>query len=138
MPFLELADYDKQIKDASLDQVKGSEGNRSASELAAQAEMESYLNQRFNVGNIFNKTGAARNPLIVMYMIDIALYHLHSRVTPRMIPQIRIDRYDSAIEWLKMVAKGTISPDLPKKADAEGETVIPSRFGSNDKLSHQW
>lgn len=138
MPFLELADYDKQIKDASLDQVKGSEGNRTASELAAQEEMESYLNQRFNVANIFNKTGDARNPLVVMYMIDISLYHMHSRVTPRNIPEIRIDRYDSAIKWLDKVNKGALTPDLPKKADADGETVIRSRMGSNTKLNHQW
>lgn len=139
MPFLTTADYDTLIKDVTLAQVTGgSAAVQLQSELAAQQEMESYLNQRYRVAQIFAQTGTSRSPLIVMYMLDIALYHMHSRITPRNIPEIRVDRYDSAIAWLKMVSKGDITPDLPRISDEDGEKVARTRFDSNTKLSHQW
>ncbi len=139
MSFLTDTDYDTLIKDVNLAQVTGGiAAIRTQSELVAQQEIESYLNQRFQVSQIFNKTGTSRSAIIVMYMLDIALYHMHSRVTPRNIPQIRIDRYDSAIAWLKMASKGSITPDLPRISDESGEDVARSRFESNPKMKHQW
>ncbi|MDN4015177.1 DUF1320 family protein, partial [Chryseobacterium gambrini] len=90
-------------------------------ELAAQAEMESYLRQRYNVAAIFSAAGADRNALIIMYMVDIAIYHLHANAAADVIPELRIMRYNAAKDWLKAVAKGDISPDLPEKPD-EGES----------------
>lgn len=139
MAFLTDSDYDTLIKDVNLAQVTGGVAAiRTQSELVAQQEIESYLNQRFSVAQVFNKTGNGRSAIIVMYMLDIALYHMHSRVTPRNIPQIRIDRYDSAIAWLKMASKGSITPDLPRITDDSGEDVSRSAFAGNPKLSHQW
>lgn len=50
-----------------------------------------------------------RNPLLVMYACDIALYHLHGRISPRQIPDLRISRYERAIEWLEDVRKGNVN-----------------------------
>ena len=74
--------------------------------------------------------GDNRNPQMVMYMIDITLYHLHSRIAPRNIPQLRIDRYDAAISWLKMAMKGSITAALPTKQPPQGARI---RAGSNIK-----
>ena len=62
-----------------------------------------------------------RNPKIVQVAIDILLYHLHSRISPRNIPDLRRLRYDGddpaqrggAIGYLKQVQKGVITPNLP-------------------------
>ena len=62
-----------------------------------------------------------RNPKIVQVVIDILLYHLHSRISPRNIPDHRRLRYDGddpaqrggAIGYLKQVQKGIITPNLP-------------------------
>jgi len=62
-----------------------------------------------------------RNPKIVQVVIDILLYHLHSRISPRNIPVHRRLRYDGddpaqrggAIGYLKQVQKGVITPNLP-------------------------
>lgn len=66
--------------------------------------------------------GDNRNALLVTFMIDISLYHLHSRINPRNIPELRMIRYDGngqnqtggAIGWLKRVASGDINADLPE------------------------
>jgi hypothetical protein len=85
-------------------------------------------------GNIANPLcfaqGDNRSQQMVMYMIDITLYHLHSRIAPRNIPQLRIDRYENAVNWLKMVMKGSVSAALPKRQPVRGARI---RAGSNIK-----
>lgn len=137
--FLQEEDYKVQIRDFELDElVDYTDNTRLKSELAAQEEMESYLRDRYNTGQIFAQTGTERNPLIVMYMIDIALYHLFSNITPRNIPQIRIDRYDAAIRWLDKVAQGRINPNLPLNNNEGGDPVGTSIFGSEPQNGHNW
>ena len=78
-------------------------------------------------GNAFVK-GDNRNQQMVTYMTDVALYHLHSRIAPRNIPDLRVKRYDDAIAWLKQCAKGDdITANLPKIQPTQG---MRNRYGS--------
>jgi len=80
--------------------------------------------------------GDNRNQQIKTYMIDITLYHLHSRINPRNVPDFRIARRDDAIGWLKMISKGQITADLPVYTDTDkGQNTI---YGSNEKLTHSY
>jgi len=76
-----------------------------------------------------------RDRLLVMILIDIALYHLHAAVNPRAISDIRVKRYNDAIAWLKKVAKGELIPDLPAVAT---EDITTLNYGSRDKTSDRW
>lgn len=140
MPFLIFEDYKTLIKDDVLQAVMDNDKTIVLEvEQMAQAEMESYLNQRYDVANIFNKIGNSRQPLILMYMIDIVLYHVHARINPKFIPEIRKDRYDIAISWLNKVARGDINPDLPKIENSESPLAgLGQRWGSNSKFNHQY
>jgi hypothetical protein len=72
--------------------------------------------------------GDNRNPQMVNYMVDVVLYHIHSRIAPRNIPDLRVKRYDDAIGWLKSCAKGDwITASLPKIQPKSG---MRSRWGS--------
>ena len=74
-----------------------------------------------------------RNTKIVQVTIDILLYHMHSRISPRNIPTLRRVRYDGddpaqrggAIGYLKQVQKGTITPNLPvtDNSDQSGHRI---------------
>lgn len=93
-------------------------------ELSSIKEMESYLSMRYNVGLIFTPLPVpndpfveTRNRLIVMYLVDIMVYHITARIIPKQVPEIRGIRYEAAINWLKMVSKGQLNPDLPVKQD---------------------
>jgi hypothetical protein len=68
-----------------------------------------------------------RDQQMVMYFTDITLYHLHARIAPRNIPELRINRYQAAIDWLKMAAKGDITPNLPVLQPKQGGRI---RYGS--------
>ena len=66
--------------------------------------MRGYLSARYDADTIFKAEGTARNELVLMMAVDIAVYHLFSIHNPQKMSQIRKDRYDRAMEWLKQVA----------------------------------
>ena len=71
-----------------------------------------------------------RNQKLVQVVVDVFLYHLHTRLNPRNIPMHRKIRYDGdgdvdkamgATKWLLMTQKGTITPALTPALDEAGE-----------------
>ena len=134
--FLTDEDYDAQIRNEVMAVVSSSAITRQKAELMAQSQMEESLNGRYKVGEIFSATGEDRNPIVMMYMIDLTLYHLHSKSATRMIPKIRLDRFDAAKEWLKLVRGGDLNPDLPLLDEDTAKYFI--RLGCNKKRSSDW
>lgn len=59
--------------------------------------------------------GDNRSAQLVHKVIDVCLYNLHSRIAPKNIPQLRMDRYAAAIAWLDMAKAGEITADIPLK-----------------------
>ena len=91
------ADYDPQIIEICEDR--------------AVAEMRSYLNKKYDCNAIFAAEGQDRHPLILMFALDISIFHIFAQHNPYKIAKIRQDRYDRAIEWLKGVMKGDVTID---------------------------
>lgn len=79
--------------------------------------------------------GDNRNQLIVMYLLDIVLYHLFCTMPAMNIPDIRKERYNGngpnetggALGWLKSVARGDTSVDLPVYTPQQGMSM---RYGN--------
>jgi phage gp36-like protein len=118
--FIELTDYDASIHREILDALTREDNLLvEICEDRAIAEMRGYLSRRYDVDVIFAATGADRNQLVLMMAIDIAVYHIFCIHNPQKISQIRKDRYDRAMEWLKQVADEDISidgaPPLPEE-----------------------
>lgn len=92
---------------------------------------------------IYWTKGDNRNQQILMYMIDITLYHLHSRLNPRNIPELRMIRYDGngphqgggAIGWCKRVACGEVNATLPELVPDQG---ISMQYGSEPKNNNTY
>jgi Protein of unknown function (DUF1320) len=90
-----------------------------------------------------NKFALRRNDFLLKIYIDIALYHIHSRIHQDQVTGIRIERYNDAIEDLKMIRKGLICLALPR-TDSDGDGV-PDVGGSstveiqsNRKRNYDW
>ena len=131
MVFLTLADFNDAIQAKILESITGGDNSLlDSAELKAIAQMTTALAMRYDVPNIFNKTGAARNSEVVMRLIDLVLYHLHSRINPGQVPELRQNRYDDCIDWMKLVASGKMEPDLPKPTGANEGTKNDVQFGS--------
>lgn len=83
--------------------------------------------------------GDDRNSQLVTFLVDIALFHVHSKNNPRVNPKLRQDRYDNAIKWLVMVQKGNIDLDLPVLLDTEGEKIGGTiEAASDDKIENKY
>jgi len=126
--FLTTADYTALIDSETLDYVIGSTvATREQAEKFAQAEIISYLSNKYDTEAIFAATTTDRSQIIIMRMIDIALYNLFATQPDKMGFEIRELRYANAIDWLKQVAKGIITPELPPKINTETgivETIV--------------
>jgi hypothetical protein len=85
----------------------------------------SVLHENPNDTTFFTK-GDNRDPQMVLYLCDMVLYHLHTRIAPRNIPDLRVKRYDDAIAWLRMCAEGSVTPNLPLIKPKQGNRI---RFG---------
>lgn len=77
----------------------------------AVSEMRSYLDKTYDCDAIFSATADERHPLILMFAIDITVYHIFCQHNPYKMSKIRQDRYDRAVEWLKGCMKGDITVD---------------------------
>jgi phage gp36-like protein len=109
--FIDKADFFTIISITALDELTGYDDNI-VIEMADEAveEMKAFLNTRYNITIIFYATGADRNKMLLMYGKDIALYHIHSRHHLRSMPEMRIKRYQQALQWLKDVQEQKINP----------------------------
>lgn len=74
--------------------------------------------------------GDNRTQSVLMVVIDICLFHLHSRIAPRNIPDLRRDRYLNAVDMLKAFARGEMTAKLPLIQPKSGARI---RFGGNIK-----
>ena len=116
--FVELSDYDASIHRDILDAlVREDEAVVEVCEDRAVAEMRCYLSRRYDCNKIFSATGAERNQLVLMMVIDIAVYHIFCIHNPQKLSQVRKDRYERAVEWMKAVAAEEIS--------IEGAPLLP-------------
>ncbi len=110
--FIELSDYDATIFRDILDTlVREDETLVEICEDRAIEEMRCYLSRRYDCDAIFNASGNARNQLILMMAIDIAVYHIFCIHNPQKLSDVRRERYERAVEWLKAVAAEQISID---------------------------
>ena len=94
-------------------------------------------NQEWDVvpSNFFTK-GDNRSRLMKKIVVNLAIFELHKLINPKNIPDLRGEAKDDAMDLLKKIEKGTITPDLPIFFDEEkGQSIT---FDSNRKLKHQY
>lgn len=136
MAYLNTDDYLLHIQDVNMQQIINSnEAIRESANLLAISEARSYLIQKYDIDAELLKTGTNRDAQMLSVVVDIALYHLHSRIAPRNIPELRQSRYENALSWLKMCAFGDITPALTKLTPTSGMRI---RFGGNTKNINQY
>ncbi len=102
---------------------------------AAMSEVKGYLSN-YDTTAIFASTGANRHPLLLTFVKDIAVWHFIALSNPSVDMELRKNRYERAIAWLKGVQKGDIVPDLPR-IDSEDTTGI-FVYGSNPKRTNHF
>jgi phage gp36-like protein len=149
--FLKDTDYDvlirTEIKNILLENYSSTK--LLSAEQMAIAQIKNYLAGRYDVALIFapllppaegeGEQLDTRNSFIVMIVIDCALYHLYCSLAPNKIPEHRSNRYQDALEWLKMIAQGNSNADLPLLTNELGEVKDMFRLTSKYKATdNKW
>lgn len=142
--FLTTEDYTVVIGEQALrvfSQI--STDNLHNAECEAIEEISSYLRPKYATSAIFSATGEQRNRLMVMYCVDVALYHLSASMPQKMGSEVRKERYERAIKWLEGVAKGQIVPNLPiegrgGEGSSEQAGYSGLTYGTQPPLHHSW
>lgn len=135
--FVDITDYDASIHREILASIaRDDSAVIHICEDRAIAEMRCYLSRRYDCDKIFSASGTSRNPLVLMMVLDITVYHIFCIHNPQKLSQIRKDRYERAVEWMKAVAREEVSiegaPLLPEELRA---TASPFLIKSNPKRS---
>lgn len=127
--FINIGDYDasihREILDALLRKDSASYDPQiiEICENRAIAEMRSYLGKTYDCDDIFAARGDERHQLVLMFALDITIYHIFCQHNPYKISSIREQRYKRAIEWMKGIMNGDITiegaPLLPEEQQRE-------------------
>lgn len=138
--FIELNDYDASIHREILGALtREDDAVVEVCEDRAVAEMRCYLSKRYDCDAIFAARGEQRHQLVLMMAIDIAVYHIFCLHNPQKISQVRKDRYERAVEWMKAVAAEDISIEgAPLLPEEERASKAAFRIQSNRKRVNHW
>lgn len=131
MLFLGYPDFEPVIKAERLEQVVSDPSVLDEAEGWALDTIRAHLSVRYDVAALLGvppPTGSdpdERSPLLVRAAVDLTLYDLLARLPGRMaISELRIRRYDEAMELLKAARDGKIAPKgwplLPADQSATG------------------
>jgi phage gp36-like protein len=97
---------------------------------AAVAEARGYLTA-YDMAAIFAAVDDARNPILLLYIKDIAVWHY----IPNVEMELRLTRYEKAIKFLEKVQSGKTNPDLPYPAapPVPGDAESYIKYGTIEK-----
>lgn len=143
MAYLTLQELSTHLHDEQVETItRGDNTIAQAAIDAAMAEARGYLT-RFDTARIFSASGSKRNQLLLIFVKDIAVWHLINLCNAGSDLPLRQDRYERAIDWLKAVQRGDVSPDLPERDTVGGENeknnpIGPIAYGSNPKRTQHY
>lgn len=107
---------------------------------AAIEEAYGYLGA-YDRKRIFSATGSRRNPLLLIFVKDIAVWHFVNLCNAGCDLELREKRYDRAIAWLRQVQKGETTANLPvidNDGDGKPDTAGEYIYGSNPRRNQHF
>jgi phage gp36-like protein len=141
MPYLTPSEINSHLYGEIVQEIERSQDQKPLLQQAINAgiaEVKGYLTQ-FDVAAIFAATGDDRNPIILLYTKDIAVWHYIQLANPNVELDLRKVRYETATKYLDKVQSGKVVPDLPHRESDQngtGNTII--KWGSNPKRNNHF
>jgi hypothetical protein len=139
MPYLTVEELTSHIDDVIINEI--SQDDQTIAEEAINAaitEVKSALTA-YDTEIIFSTTGNERNPIVLLYTKDVAVWHFIQRCNIGTDWDKRKQRYDLANKWLDKVQSGSRVPDLPvPPADSPDGSGQQIKHGSNPKRKNHY
>ena len=137
--FITKEELKSHLYDYQVDQISDNDDTIVVEAIdVATAEVKSYLANRYDTATIFAATGSSRSALIVEHVKVCAVYHLLILCNVDAIYERYETAYDRSIKYLKDVADGLLSPDLPYLQTDSGNPTGTIQLKSNPKFTHSF
>ena len=137
--FITKEEIKTHLYDYQVDQITDNDDTIVVSAIdTAVAEVKAYLANRYDVETIFSKTGSELSALVVEHVKVCAVYHLLLLCNVDAIFERYEQAYDRTITFLKQVADGLLSPDLPYLQTSTGQPTGTIQLKSNKKFIHSF
>lgn len=138
--FITEEDYIQVGPEALKIMQQSSEENRLLAEQRAMSRMASALRGRYDIETTFAREGDERDAELVGCATDMALYHISCSLPQRMGHEVREKRYREALDYLKEIQAGRVTPDIPTITGPAGEEDFynPIRYGSAPRNEYIW
>lgn len=118
---------------------KSDASRREMAERSAAEEITGYLGARYDMAAEFARSDVERNTKVVLVFCDLVLYDLVCSLPQRMGYEIRKQRKDDAIKWLKAAKRQTLNlPTYTSEDGRETDTGNPVKWGSMNKMINDW
>ncbi len=132
--YLTTADFDKSIYPEIRTAISRGDAAYVEHQInIALSTIESKISIKYDIATEFNKTGDARNHLLLSIAKNIAIYNLYD--TQETIPEHRVKRYDDAMAFLKDIVNGkaVLTGLAPAPVETSNMTYGNMAFGSEPK-----
>ena len=138
--FITEEDYIQVGPDALKIMQQSSTDNRKTAEQRAMSRIAAALRARYDVDATFARQGEERDAELVGCATDIALYLMVYSLPGKMGNEVREKRYKDALDYLKEIQAGRITPNIPTITGPSGEEDYqnPVRYGSATKNDYIW
>ena len=101
MAYLEIEEMTTHIYEEDMDTISHGDDAAMMSAIdAAIEEVQGYLT-KYDTGKIFAARGKERNPILLLFVKDIAAWHFCNICNAGVDMEMREKRYDRAVEWLR-------------------------------------
>ena len=141
MAYLDIEEMTTHIYAEDMDTISHGDDAAMLSAIDyAIGEVRGYLG-KYDADRIFAARGKERNPILLLFVKDVAAWHFCNVCNAGVDIEMREKRYDRAIEWLKN-NQNRKNPDLPAAPDNTGDHCQRCRadiaFGSNRKRDNHF
>lgn len=141
MAYLEIEEMTTHIYQEDMDTISHGDDAAMMSAIdAAIEEVQGYL-VKYDANRIFAARGKERNPILLLFIKDVAAWHFCNICNAGVDIEMREKRYDRAIEWLKnnQNRKNPNLPAAPENTDAHcPQCNSDFAFGSNRKRDNHY
>jgi hypothetical protein len=116
------ADLNTHIRAEIITAIQGGDDLISSAISEAESQVKAYLTQ-FDTATLFAETGTDRDPLLLQYCKNIAVWNFITLANPNMELEFWKTKYDETIRSLERIQMGKMTPEnWPPKLNEEGTT----------------
>lgn len=138
MAYLTPDELQSHLYGEVINEIQREDATKSEDAIAAGIEEARSYMGTYDTNAIFSAEGSNRNPIVLLYVKDIAIWHFIQLANPSVDMQLRQDRYEKAIHFFEKIQSGKANPNLPYPAAPTDGTPVETwmKWGSNSKRNN--